>query len=111
VPTTIDTIYEAVDGLTEKLADVNANRHLLRMAVDGLSVTIDGEQVDGLHAMADAFDADISACLIELDYLRQLVIDFRRQPVIDFRAEQNKPVAKKKGKARAAAKKRKTRSK
>jgi hypothetical protein len=84
VPTTIDAIYEAVDGLTEKLADVNADRHLLRM-------------------IADAFDADIFDCLIERDHLRQLVIDFR--------AEQSKPVAKKKGKARVAAKKRKTRSK
>ena len=84
MPTTIDTIYATVDILTEKLADVNADRHLLRM-------------------LADAFDADISDCLIERDHLRQLVIDFL--------AEQSKPVAKKKGKARAAAKKRKTRSK
>lgn len=98
-----DKIVNAVDMLDQKLAQVNADRCLLRLAVDGLAGMIDREYVEGLYSMADTLDNNVKACLLEREYLYRLLVEFR--------AEQKKPIVKKKGKARAAAKKRKTRSK
>lgn len=101
--TTIDEIVNAEDRLDHKLVQINADRCLLRLAVDGLAGMIDREYVEGLYSLADTLDNNVKACLRERDYLHQLLVEFR--------AEQKKPIVKKKGKARAAAKKRKTRSK
>lgn len=104
--TTFDEIYSAIDLNDQKLAQINADRRLLRLAVDGLVGMISKEYVDGLYALVDAIDNDVDAALAEQIYLHRLAVEFR-----DAAKTAALKVLKQKGKTCAAAKKRKTRSK